>query len=237
MKTIKTAIFLLVCLKSSLVFGQKDTDKSNLSFNFSPSFGATFANYNNLNTVLRNNGIKSFGNYHSGIGVRLGVDYKNLSLFANIFRSFGIEESGNNFVNYTDIVTTDIGLEYKMNLTKKHNVQLSVYGAVGQLFSNVELSKQVNTTNFNNTISQTGNLLVIDNISNYLSGGLGLYYIGNDFVKYNIKVGYRLNESQPWLLSTLENEIPSSPRDNLSGVVLGFGVNFNFSIFSNSNKE
>lgn len=237
MKIYKIITFQFIMIIPLLVFCQKDTAKSNLSFNFSPSFGATFANYNNLNTVLRNNGIKPFGNYHSGIGVRLGMDYKKLSLFANIFRSFGIEESGNNSVGYTDIITTDIGLEYKMNLTKKHNVQLSVYGAVGQLFSNVELTKQVNTTNFNNTISQTGNLLVIDNISNYLSSGVGLYYIGNDFVKYNIKVGYRLNESQPWLFSTLENEIPSSPRDNLSGIVLGFGVNFNFSIFSKSNKE
>lgn len=232
MKIYKIIMLQFIMIIPLLVFCQKDADKSNLSFNFSPSFGATFADYNNLNTSLRNNGLKPFGNYHSGIGLGFSMDYKSFSLFTNIFSSYGLEETGDSFVNSTDIVTAEIGLEYKMNLTKKHNIQLSVFGAVGQLFSNVELSKQVNTTNFNNTISQTGNLLVIDNISNYLSGGLGLYYIGNDFVKYNFKVGYRMNESQPWLLSTSEKSIPSSPTDNLSGVVLGFGVNFNFSIFS-----
>ncbi len=232
MRQTPKTILLLMLLQPLFAFCQQDTDKSNLSLNFSVSLGTTFANYNNLNTTLRNNGIKPFGNSRNGIGFGMGLNYKNFSLYTSAFGSLGAEFTGDSFIRSTDIATAEIGLEYKMNLNKKHNIQLSVFGAVGQLISTVELSKQVNTTNFNNTISQTGNLLVINNISSYLSGGLGLYYIGNDFVKYNFKVGYRMNESQPWLLSTSEKNIPSSPTDNLSGVFLGLGIDFNFSIFS-----
>ncbi len=236
MRQTPKTILLLLLLQPLFVFCQQSNHKSHFSLYFSPSFGATFANYSNLNTTLRNNGISTFGNYHSGVGLNLGINYKNFTLFTNVFSSFGLEVSGDSFVNATDIITTEIGLEYKMNLTKDHRVQLSVFGAIGQLLSNVELSKEVNTSNFNNTISQTGNLLAIDHFSNYLSGGLGLYYIGSDFVKYNFKVGYRINESQPWLLSTSEKNIPSSPSDNLSGAVLSFGIDFNLSIFSKKQK-
>jgi hypothetical protein len=195
MRQTPKTILLLMLLQPFFVFCQQSNHKSPLSFYFSPSLGATFANYKNLNTTLSNNGIRTFGNYHSGLGLNLGMNYKNFTLFASVFNSYGLEVSGDSFTNSTDINTTEIGLEYKMNLTKENNLQLAVFGSAGNLFSNVELSKTVNTANFNSTISQSGNLLVINNFSSYLSGGLGFYYKGSDFVKYNLKIGYRVNEN------------------------------------------
>lgn len=58
---------------------------------------------------------------------------------------------------------------------------MAIFGAVGQMFATVELSKNMISSNFNTAISQTENLLIIHHLSNYLTGGLGIYYIGNDF--------------------------------------------------------
>jgi len=72
---------------------------------------------------------------------------------------------------------------------------MAIFGAVGQMFANVERSKNMNSANFNTAIPQTENLLIIHHLSNYLTGGLGIYYIGNGFVKYNFKIGYSLNKN------------------------------------------
>jgi hypothetical protein len=216
----------------SFSFSQTKLNANDFGIYFTPSLGTTYANYSNLNIELQKNGYSTFNKFHYGVGLDLSIDYKSFTGFFHIFSSLG-QTKDNKFGlnNSTDILSTELGLEYRLNLHPEKLVQLSLFASRGTMLSTFQIEKSINSSNFSNSLNNGGNITSYDNFSDFWAGGLGLYWIRRENLRYNLKIGYRFNNQVNWIPYTNEEPLPNSPSDNLSGVFAGIGIDININVF------
>ena len=221
--------FLLI---PSLLLGQAVLSDKDFGIYFSPSIGGTFAKYKNLNQSLNNAGHSTFNNLHIGVGLDLSLDYKNISGFFHVFSSLG-QTKQNRFGlnNSTDILSTEIGLEYRINLDPIHKIQMSFFGSRGSMLTTLTIEKGTNANDFTDVLAGNGNTTSLDNISTFWAGGIGLYWKRGDNLRYNLKLGYRRNEDAFWIPYTSNSVVANSPKDNLSGLFANIGLDININVF------
>jgi hypothetical protein len=221
--------FLLI---PSLLLGQAMVSDKDFGVYFSPSLGSTFAQYKNLNQSLGNVGHPTFNNLHVGVGLDLSLDYKNISGFFHVFSSLGQSKQNIfNLNNSTDILTTELGLEYRMNIEPINGIQLSFFGSRGSMLTTLTIENGTNTNNFTDVLTGSGNTTSLDNISTFWVGGAGLYWKRNEHLRYNFKIGYRRNEDAFWIPYTSNSALANSPKDNLSGLFANIGLDVNINVF------
>lgn len=220
----------------SFLFSQEVISEKDFGIYFTPSLGGTYANYKNLNTELQKNGYSSFNNLHYGVGLDLSIDYKNLTGFFHIFSSLGQTQKNKfGYNNSTDILSTELGLEYRFNLDLKKSVKISLFASRGSMLSTFQIEKPIHAPDFSSALNAGGNITSLDNISNFWAGGLGLYWLRRENLRYNLKMGYRRNEDVEWIPYTSEFALPNSPKDNLSGIFLSIGIDININVFRRKN--
>jgi hypothetical protein len=216
----------------SFSFSQTKLNTNDFGIYFTPSLGTTYANYSNLNSELQMNGYSAFDKFHYGVGLDLSIDYKWFTGFFHIFSSLGQNKKNKfGFNNSTDILSTELGLEYRLNLSPEKLIQLSLFASRGTMLTTFQIEKPINASNFSNSLNNGGNITSYDNISDFWAGGLGLYWIRRENLRYNLKVGYRLNTEVSWIPYTSEVPLPNSPTDNLSGIFAGIGIDININVF------
>jgi hypothetical protein len=226
------SLMMGLLLIPSFLFSQEVISEKDFGIYFTPSLGGTYANYKNLNTELQKNGYSSFNNLHYGVGLDLSVDYKNLSGFFHIFSSLGQTRKNKfGYNNSSDILSTELGLEYRFNLDQKKSVQFSLFASRGSMLTTFQIEKPINAPNFSSALNSVGNITSLDNISNFWAGGVGIYWWRRENLRYNLKTGYRLNEDVDWIPWTSDFALPNSPKDNLSGIFLSIGIDININVF------
>lgn len=235
MKYINSLMVGLLLIQS-FAFSQEVISENDFGIYFTPSLGGTYANYKNLNTELEKNGYSSFNNLHYGVGLDVSVDHKNLTGFFHIFSSLGQTKKNKfGYDNISDILSTELGLEYRFNLDPKKSFQLSLFASRGSMLTTFQIEKPINAPDFSSALNAGGNITSLDNISNFWAGGVGLYWWRRENLRYNLKMGYRLNEDIHWIPYTSDFALPNSPKDNLSGMFLSIGIDVNINVFRRKN--
>lgn len=232
MKANNILVVIFLFIFSARSVAQNSFFENRFNINVSPSLGITYANYKNLNNEFVNSGYDNFSPFHNGIGLDFGLEFKNISAFIHVFSSAG-QNRINRFAlnNLTDILSAELGLEYKFKIKDDLPLAISLFGSYGRMSANLQIETPANTNNFSSFLNGSGNVIKMDNYSDIISSGLGIYWFSNDNLRYNFKIGYRINRNSFWIPYTNNDPLINSPKDNLSGIFLNLGIDVNVNVF------